>query len=111
MRLEPKWEAIEPWQRPLALATFYKNQPVVEILSIPPPTTKLSLTMPKIVSATITVSFQAMNFEPLLCALLIQAKLSTDEWMTKGVTDSINNHIAKKRAKEVDALGQPIFKR
>merc|ERR550537_1101188 len=67
--------------------------------------------MPKVLGATITVSFQAMNFEPLLAALLVQAKLSTDDWMDTGVAEAIGNHQARKRAKEVDALGQPIFKR
>ena len=67
--------------------------------------------MPKVHMATITVSFQAMNFEPLIFVLCLQAKLSTSEWMTAGITRAIENFKERKRVKDVEALDKPVFTR
>ena len=32
LRIEPRWDSMEAWQRPLALAEFYDNQAVIKEL-------------------------------------------------------------------------------
>jgi len=70
MHLDPPKDT-PPHQRPLALAQFYGHKDIVEILSVPPPESKLSLTMPRPQATAVQASYAAMLFEPVVQELIV----------------------------------------
>lgn len=80
LRMDVRLDDVEPWQWPLSLAEFYKNDALIAYLSIAPPIAKLNPAMPRMTDKTVTVSHQSVFMEPQLEQFDLQIKLPSTSW-------------------------------